>query len=191
MKHIHGQTLPAPFILMGDFNAPEDNTAIAHVKGTADLTDHTPVQAVDTFRVLHPDEKIVGTFNGFKGLTEGPKIDYIFVSPEFRTLEASIMKTSRDGRYPSDHFPVTAHIRFKQKTSASGVSSDPYLTAPIEHASDLGLASAADVPHIDTMASEWLAVDEIVHMPSLHNFHEMGACSPELLGVNYLPGGQL
>lgn len=54
----------------------------------------------------------------------------------------------------------------------------------------LGLA-AADVPHIDTMASEWLVVDEIVHMPSLHNFHEMGACAPGLLGVNYRPGGQL
>ena len=65
------------------------------------------------------------------------------------------------------------------------------LIAATENASDLGLAADADVPHIDTMASEWLAVDQIVHMPSLHNFHEMGACSPELLGVNYLPGGQL
>jgi len=55
----------------------------------------------------------------------------------------------------------------------------------------LGFAADSDVPHIDMMASEWLAVDEIVHMPSLHNFHEMGACAPELLGVNYLPGGQL
>jgi len=53
----------------------------------------------------------------------------------------------------------------------------------------LGLAAVAEVPHIDKMASDWLVVDEIVHMPSLHNFHEMGACSPELLGVNYLPGG--
>lgn len=47
------------------------------------------------------------------------------------------------------------------------------------------------VPHIDAMASKWLDVEEIVHMPSLHNFHEMGACSPGLLGVNYMPGGQL
>ena len=52
-------------------------------------------------------------------------------------------------------------------------------------------AASTGVPLIDTMATEWLAVDELAHMPSLHNFHEMGACSPELLGVNYLPGGQL
>ena len=51
--------------------------------------------------------------------------------------------------------------------------------------------TAADIPNLDQMASEWLTVEKIVHMPSLHNFHEMGACSPELLGVNYMPGGQL
>ncbi|RXS94889.1 hypothetical protein ESZ00_09605 [Silvibacterium dinghuense] len=28
-------------------------------------------------------------------------------------------------------------------------------------------------------------------MPSLHNFHEMAACAPDLVGVNFLPGGQL
>jgi hypothetical protein len=47
------------------------------------------------------------------------------------------------------------------------------------------------VPTIDEMASEWLNVADIAHMPSLHNFHEMAACAPDLLGVNYNPGGQL
>jgi len=31
----------------------------------------------------------------------------------------------------------------------------------------------------------------LAQMPSLHNFHEMGACAPDLVGVNFLPGGQL
>lgn len=75
----------------------------------------TPVSMADTFRVLHPNEKAVGTFNGFKGRTKGSKIDYIFVCAEFQTLEAVIVRTSRDGRYPSDHFPVTAELRFEQK----------------------------------------------------------------------------
>jgi hypothetical protein len=52
-------------------------------------------------------------------------------------------------------------------------------------------AREAGVPSIDEMASEWLDVSELAHMPSLHNFHEMAACSPNLLGVNYNPGGQL
>ena len=50
--------------------------------------------------------------------------------------------------------------------------------------------NAANIPTLDQMASKWLAVDEIVHMPSLHNSHEMGACSPNCSGE--LPsGGQL
>ncbi|NQT36362.1 MAG: hypothetical protein HQ581_02670 [Planctomycetes bacterium] len=47
------------------------------------------------------------------------------------------------------------------------------------------------VPSIDAMASQWLDVEQIVRMPSMHNFHEMAACAPGLLGVNYCPGGQL
>jgi hypothetical protein len=47
------------------------------------------------------------------------------------------------------------------------------------------------VPTIDEMASEWLEVAELAHMPSLHNFHDMAACSPDLMGVNYNPDGQL
>jgi len=30
---------------------------------------------VDTYRVLHPDEKDVGTYHGFTGRREGEKID--------------------------------------------------------------------------------------------------------------------
>ena len=41
------------------------------------------------------------------------------------------------------------------------------------------------------MASKWLDVAQIAHMPSLHNFHDMAACAPDLIGVNYNPDGQL
>lgn len=47
------------------------------------------------------------------------------------------------------------------------------------------------IPSIEEMASEWLEVENLVQMPSLHNFHEMAACAPTLLGVNYNPGGRL
>ena len=98
---------------MGDLNAAEDNPVIAYLNGTEDLRGNSPVTAVDTFRVIHPDEKTVGTFNGFEGRADESKIDYIFVSPGFHTLDADIVRTHRKGRYPSDHFPVTAHIRFE------------------------------------------------------------------------------
>jgi endonuclease/exonuclease/phosphatase family metal-dependent hydrolase len=59
-----------------------------------------------------PTKKVVGTFNSFKGETTGDKIDYIFVSATTRTLEATIHRDHLNGRYLSDHFPVSARIDF-------------------------------------------------------------------------------
>jgi endonuclease/exonuclease/phosphatase family metal-dependent hydrolase len=93
-----------PVVITGDFNAGEDNPAIRQ------LTDR---RFVDTFRVLHPDEREVGTFTGFTfGRTGGPKIDYVLVLPGTDVLSAAIIRFSRDGRHPSDHFPVVARVRF-------------------------------------------------------------------------------
>jgi hypothetical protein len=50
---------------------------------------------------------------------------------------------------------------------------------------------ASGVPTLDDLGTEWLDCSQLAHMPSLHNFHEMAACAPDLVGVNYLPGGQL
>src|SRR5580704_6545643 len=47
------------------------------------------------------------------------------------------------------------------------------------------------VPTLDDLSTDWLDCSQLAHMPSLHNFHEMGACAPDLVGVNFLPGGQL
>lgn len=95
-----------PVIVMGDFNAGERNPAILFLKG-----EKSPIRFVDTFRSLHPADSTVGTFHAFHGDRNGEKIDYIFV--ELRTVirDAAILYANTGGRYPSDHFPVTARIR--------------------------------------------------------------------------------
>lgn len=109
LDRMHGQTseLPdeLPVVLMGDFNAGEDNPAFLQLL----RDERTPL--VDSFRVLHPDQEGVGTFNGFKGKTDGAKIDAVLVSKQWEVLSAEINRTQRDGRFPSDHFPVAARIR--------------------------------------------------------------------------------
>jgi len=100
-----------PVVVTGDFNAGEGNAAVVSlVAGPPDR----PGRLVDTFRVLHPGERTVGTFTGFsRDASGGDKIDYIFVEPGTEILSAAILRTSRDGRFPSDHFPVTATVRFR------------------------------------------------------------------------------
>jgi endonuclease/exonuclease/phosphatase family metal-dependent hydrolase len=90
---------------MGDFNAAEDNPALAELKK----------DFVDTFRVAHPDEKLVNTFSGFTGIvSEGRKIDHIFIVPgSAKTDSAEIVRYRVDGRDLSDHYPVRAGLTFK------------------------------------------------------------------------------
>jgi endonuclease/exonuclease/phosphatase family metal-dependent hydrolase len=95
-----------PVVLMGDFNAGEDNPAFLALLGAGSR----PVRLRDTFRALHPDASPVGTYHAFTGDPAGDRIDAILVSPGWRVMEAAIVRTSADGRYPSDHFPVTATL---------------------------------------------------------------------------------
>lgn len=50
---------------------------------------------------------------------------------------------------------------------------------------------AVPIPSLDELASEWLNCAQVAHMPSMHNFHEMAACGPDLVGVNFLPGHRI
>jgi endonuclease/exonuclease/phosphatase family metal-dependent hydrolase len=105
------RSLDESAIVTGDFNVGESNRAITRLtapqNGAAALF-------IDTFRAKHPDEKIAGTFSGFKyGATTGDKIDYVLVPAGTEVLEAAIVRTSRNDRYPSDHFPVVAKVVLK------------------------------------------------------------------------------
>lgn len=104
-----------PVVVTGDFNVGEDNAALRQLLGeSAGGTPRAAAPFVDTFRVVHPAERDVGTFTGFAfGRTSGPKIDYVLVQPDAEVLAAAILRSSRDRRYPSDHFPVTARVRLR------------------------------------------------------------------------------
>lgn len=98
-----------PAIVTGDFNAGEDNPAVRRL---VTAQGNQAPMLVDTFRVRHPGDTVVGTFTGFTfGQTDGDKIDYVMVTPDITVRDAAIVRTSRNGRYPSDHFPVVATLQ--------------------------------------------------------------------------------
>ena len=96
-----------PIILMGDFNASENNPAIKIFKDE-------PLNLVDTFRVVKPDEKMVKTFHGFRGGSfSGGKIDHVFMLPKMgKVSSAEIVRFNKEKRYLSDHYPVRARLSF-------------------------------------------------------------------------------
>ncbi|NLX21796.1 MAG: endonuclease/exonuclease/phosphatase family protein [Phycisphaerae bacterium] len=119
VQRINQRSHRDPIILTGDLNADERNPAVRYLKREIPAVPARPENSAavpplaDTFRVLHPDAKPAGTFNGFTGKKDGGKIDYILTSPEWCVMEAAIVYDNKDGHYPSDHFPVTAVLKLK------------------------------------------------------------------------------
>jgi len=116
VKRILGRSRPDPVVVTGDFNVVENNPAVRYLtagdalEAAAGDLRVNPIPMVDTFRALHGDALETGTFHEFKGNRDGEKIDYIFTGPEITVAESEILRDNRDGRYPSDHFPVSARL---------------------------------------------------------------------------------
>lgn len=94
-------------ILAGDFNCTEASP------GYAALTSPTPdgLMLSDVFRAVHPTTAPAeSTFHGFKGKREGQRIDWVLASSGWNASRATIDHAERDGRFPSDHFPVVVDV---------------------------------------------------------------------------------
>ncbi|WP_035610347.1 endonuclease/exonuclease/phosphatase family protein [Haloferula sp. BvORR071] len=92
-----------PVILTGDFNSVDDNPLHAAIRATG---------MADIWKTLNasvpPEES--GTFHEFTGVTNRGRIDFIYASPDLKGLESMIVRSSKNGNWPSDHFPVRATL---------------------------------------------------------------------------------
>ncbi len=101
-------------IVTGDFNEGEGSEPYRALFGPVG-EGQSPLR--DTYRIAYPGRATnEGTFSGFKADgTSGPRIDWIGASKDWQVLKAAIDRTARDGRTPSDHFPVTAVLRSRER----------------------------------------------------------------------------
>jgi endonuclease/exonuclease/phosphatase family metal-dependent hydrolase len=102
------QSIPAslPQVLMGDFNAGARHPAIEAIKSAG---------WQDTYAAIHGPDDPGFTAHAFLGPARrekghGRKIDWIFVRPGARTLAAEVIREGRNGRFPSDHYFVSATV---------------------------------------------------------------------------------
>lgn len=119
MRHIASRAEDDPFVVTGDFNTAEESPTMAFLRGERALstkdarTYANPIPLVDTYRLLDPNARNAGTAGGFAGKRGGRKIDHVLVAAGAATVhEASVVHTEVEGRYPSDHFPVTAVVEW-------------------------------------------------------------------------------
>lgn len=92
-----------PLIITGDFNAAAENSA-AWTTLTGVLQDSW----------LATDNRVgpVVTWSAFGPPKEGEtrRIDWVLLSPGIQSTRCETMLYNENGRYPSDHYPVTAQI---------------------------------------------------------------------------------
>ncbi len=87
------------FVLTGDFNAAAGDSP-AYAALVPALT--------DAWTAAKKKEGPEGTFHGFKGTPGKTRIDWILFRAPWKVKRAVTLTDSRNGRYPSDHFPVLA-----------------------------------------------------------------------------------
>ncbi len=89
-------------ILTGDFNA---------VVGS--LPYDILVKAVGYDTGYRVGNKRTGTYHGFTGIPTDRTIDWIIVSGDMELKSFSVCDYNVEGKYPSDHFPVSADLNIK------------------------------------------------------------------------------
>lgn len=98
-------------VMTGDFNAGVDSQPYKALFGVDPKSESRAL--VDTYLAKERTESTgEATFSGFKaGVTHGARIDWVAVTPEWEITDSGIDRTSRDGRTPSDHYPVYAVLK--------------------------------------------------------------------------------
>lgn len=94
-----------PVLVMGDLNAEPGDDPIVFLNKYFN----------DVYKISEePPYGPVGTFNSFDvGKPAERRIDYIFVSDQFRVNKYASISDSNHSRYPSDHFPVYAELELE------------------------------------------------------------------------------
>jgi endonuclease/exonuclease/phosphatase family metal-dependent hydrolase len=97
-----------PRILMGDFNDVPDSSV--HAALTSPETG-----LGDTWQaLLRRENEASMTHHNFLGVPQQCRMDWILVSREFRVVDAVIVRSNREGLYPSDHFPYLALLEWEK-----------------------------------------------------------------------------
>jgi endonuclease/exonuclease/phosphatase family metal-dependent hydrolase len=87
-----------PVLLTADFNSTADSEI--HLLMCDSLRDAW----CDAARRIGP----AGTLNGFGRIADDRRVDWILYRAPWQVVEVDTMARTRDGRYPSDHYPVVA-----------------------------------------------------------------------------------
>jgi endonuclease/exonuclease/phosphatase family metal-dependent hydrolase len=98
-----------PVLVTGDFNttpASEPYRILTSGDGSAGLTGLVDALGASS----SPHHGPTASWNGFKAIEPGRRIDFVLFRPPVQVLQHGILSDTFDGRFPSDHLPVMAEV---------------------------------------------------------------------------------
>jgi endonuclease/exonuclease/phosphatase family metal-dependent hydrolase len=98
-----------PLVVVGDMNATPDSEPYRVLTATGG-SDGPPLLRDAFFASQSPNHGPTSSWNGFRAIEPGRRIDYVLVSAGIEVLQHGILSDTFDGRFPSDHLPVLAEI---------------------------------------------------------------------------------
>ncbi|WP_336776226.1 endonuclease/exonuclease/phosphatase family protein [Paenibacillus sp. MMO-58] len=98
-----------PALLTGDFNSYPGEFPIRFLRGELEI-DGKKNGLTDAYSRIAENPGL--TFHSFNGGDSGEPIDYIFATADIEFLSVEVDRSQVNGRYPSDHYPVVAAVRF-------------------------------------------------------------------------------
>ncbi|MGN6552235.1 MAG: endonuclease/exonuclease/phosphatase family protein [Verrucomicrobiota bacterium] len=108
-KRVAALDTKLPLILTGDFNAAAGNNEAYNILTAGAFFADTWMTAKER------QGEGLNTSNGFKEIRKnGVRIDWILTRGNVVTESTKIVTFSRNGQFPSDHFPVVARMRFPE-----------------------------------------------------------------------------
>lgn len=98
-----------PVILTGDFNVNDSSLAYKKIINSK-MVNLKDAQFTEGVKTSGPS----WSFHGFDTvpLNEREKIDFIFINDSIKAISHSVLEYNKNGKYPSDHLPVTAELVF-------------------------------------------------------------------------------
>ncbi|RQM13050.1 hypothetical protein DD237_006935 [Peronospora effusa] len=121
MQEIAGE---APLFLTGDFNTYRHTSLYSYLtsqEGGPQLHEAWPEAAQQIGDVSY-------TWHGWAGVKNNDEknavraanhIDWIFFRPQMKVLTTEVITEDRNGRYPSDHYPIQAEVLFPSPAKVS------------------------------------------------------------------------
>ncbi|MFO7904709.1 MAG: endonuclease/exonuclease/phosphatase family protein [Planctomycetota bacterium] len=95
-----------PVIVAGDFNCTPDSEPYEIVTAPKPGPKMIDARTISQQPPTGPDS----TWCGFQEVVPGRRIDFIFVNPEVKVHRHRTIDEKTDGRFPSDHLAVVAHL---------------------------------------------------------------------------------